>query len=672
MPEAEELLVDAARHATAALAAAWRRHRPPAPGNELELREAKPRVELLVHAVLGRPWPIRVAQGSAPVSILRRLLRRDTPPVGTAALPGNDGTAIYLPASLARPAVGTAAPDDYCLLALLQGIRCQRGSAALLRQAGTPLLADLYGLAEGAAADRQLRSLLPGWKAALDGLYARTARELGRLPPAGGLAAEVKALYAAFLRGAAGSLPLAAAPEAALAWAADHAESLRRRHPRETYRPWLADPVLGRLFPPEAGPGPSAAGPPPPEACPRREGRQAPLARRPRVRPGAEDEDDAVPGIWMIQTSEPLPHAEDPLGLSRPEDREGDGDAQGAADSLAEMEEARLIHGPGRVREVLYSDDPPPRREEDGKAVSPVPADFRYPEWDYRAGLYLDDAVRLRTGPCPEGAAEWAAGVLERHAGMLREMRRRLGAIRPARELLKRQSEGEEIDCDAVVAERSARRAGVALTGAFYQTRRPAPRRLGLLILLDASGSTDAWIGGDTRVIDVEKEAALVAAAALEAIRAEFAMLAFSGEGAAGVQMQEVKGFDDPWEASACRRLAGLQPDRYTRLGAALRHAGRLLAHRRVDHRLLLLLSDGRPNDCDCYASRYGIEDSRQALTEAQRQHIAPYCLTVDRAGSAYLPRLFGVGRYTIVGHPRQLPLAFMAWLRQAARRSRR
>lgn len=90
-----------------------------------------------------------------------------------------------------------------------------------------------------------------------------------------------------------------------------------------------------------------------------------------------------------------------------------------------------------------------------------------------------------------------------------------------------------------------------------------------------------------------------------------------------------------------------------------------------MDHRLLLLFSDGRPNDCDRYSSRYGVEDARQAVIEARLQHISPYCFTVDREGGNYLPAIFGLGRYAIVQHPRQLSLAFIDWLRQAARHCR-
>ncbi|HLO62564.1 MAG TPA: VWA domain-containing protein, partial [Azonexus sp.] len=323
-----------------------------------------------------------------------------------------------------------------------------------------------------------------------------------------------------------------------------------------------------------------------------------------------------------------------------------------------------------RSKETFASTDPPPRLEALGSGAD-VAGGIVYPEWDFESGRYQANAVRVRLASALEGSGAWVEQTLARHAGVLREIKRRLGAIRPDRQVLKGRLEGEEVDWDALVAERGERRAGGTPAGACYQSRSPAPRRIGLLLLVDASASTDAWVAGKVRVIDVEKEAALIAASALDAAKMEFAVLAFSGEGPRGVQLWEIKGFDEAWDRTRQRRVAGLEPDRYTRLGAALRHAAQVLARRATEHRLLLLFSDGWPNDYDRYTSRYGIEDARQSVIEARRRHIAPYCFTVDREGGGYLPTIFGAGRYTIVQQPQQLPMAFIAWLRHVARQCR-
>lgn len=82
-------------------------------------------------------------------------------------------------------------------------------------------------------------------------------------------------------------------------------------------------------------------------------------------------------------------------------------------------------------------------------------------------------------------------------------------------------------------------------------------------------------------------------------------------------------------------------------------------------HRLLLLLSDGKPNDVDEYDGRYGVEDMRQAVTEARLQGVAPFCLTIDRYAANYLPLVFGPHHYALLPRPELLPLILLDWLRK-------
>ncbi|AAZ96778.1 nitric oxide reductase activase protein [Thiobacillus denitrificans ATCC 25259] len=670
MPEAEELIIDAARHAGTAVHGFWRRRHAPPPTPTVFLRDVRTRLEMLIDAVLGCELPVRAAQAAAPMPLLRRLFTRGGRKTAAAGpLPATDGTAVFLPPSLpVSPPASAAFTDDYCLLALLQALHHLRGSAGEIARLESDLARDLYLIAEAAAVDHRLRRLMPGWSQALDALYVRMDRALAQRRLRDALEADVAARYRNFLRGRAGAETLHANPAAALDWANAQARALRLRVPARRYVAWLGDLVVGRLLPPEGAPRARvrASSKAAAAADARAGARTASLVRRPRVRDG-RDEDDAKPGVSMVQTSEPHPHAEDPFGLNRPEDQEPEDDLGGAAESLAEMEEARLVHSPGAAREAFEASDPPPRLESAADTALP-PCAFSYPEWDCRTSRYRENAVALFSHPAKPGGAKWVADALQRNAGLLAQIRRRLGAIRPDRTILRGQTAGDEIDLDAVVAARGERRAGATGDARFYRSRRPAPRTLALVLLVDASASTDAWVTRKDRVIDIEKEAALLAAAGLETLRTRFAVLAFSGEGPAGVQIREIKRFDETWDASAQRRLAGLEPDRYTRLGAALRHANALLAACAADHRLLLLLSDGRPNDCDRYASRYGIEDARQALTEARLKRISPYCFTVDRAGGSYLPTIFGSEGYTVVQHPQQLPVAFINWLRRAAR----
>jgi nitric oxide reductase NorD protein len=165
----------------------------------------------------------------------------------------------------------------------------------------------------------------------------------------------------------------------------------------------------------------------------------------------------------------------------------------------------------------------------------------------------------------------------------------------------------------------------------------------------------------------VEREALLLVCIALEAMGERYTVQAFSGEGPGSVTVRSLKAFDERHGETTSRRIAALEPERYTRVGAALRHTTAMLMREPARHRLLLLLSDGKPNDMDHYEGRYGVEDMRQAVLEARLQGIFPFCLTVDRAAANYLPGVFGASQYALLPRPELLPSALLDWIRRLA-----
>jgi nitric oxide reductase NorD protein len=130
-----------------------------------------------------------------------------------------------------------------------------------------------------------------------------------------------------------------------------------------------------------------------------------------------------------------------------------------------------------------------------------------------------------------------------------------------------------------------------------------------------------------------------------------------------------VKAFAESFGSRIAERIAGLEPEKYTRAGAAIRHATSLLMREPARHRLLLLLSDGRPNDMDEYDGRYGIEDMRQSIIEARLQGIFPFCLTIDRQTASYLSAVFGEHQYAVLHRPELLTTALLGWLRRLVQR---
>jgi nitric oxide reductase NorD protein len=105
-------------------------------------------------------------------------------------------------------------------------------------------------------------------------------------------------------------------------------------------------------------------------------------------------------------------------------------------------------------------------------------------------------------------------------------------------------------------------------------------------------------------------------------------------------------------------RIAALKPGYYTRMGAALRHATAKLAERPNRKHLLLVLTDGKPNDVDHYEGRFALEDTRRAVTEARRRGIHVFGVTVDQDAKTYVPAVFGHHGYAVVPDIRRLPAA--------------
>jgi nitric oxide reductase NorD protein len=254
---------------------------------------------------------------------------------------------------------------------------------------------------------------------------------------------------------------------------------------------------------------------------------------------------------------------------------------------------------------------------------------------------------------------------MARHAALVRRVRRRFDGLRPRRRRVGRQDDGPDLDLSAYVAAFADWRAGHAGDDRFYTAARPARRDLALTLLVDISASTDSWISGGLRIVDVEKESLIVLLEALDALGDRHAALAFSGEGAGRVRVLTIKDFAEPVGMDVRRRVAALDPDGYTRTGAAIRHASALLARQPARHRLLLMLTDGKPNDVDHYPGRYGIQDTRQAVAEARMQGLVAFCLTVDREAPAYMPSIFGRRGYALLRRQELLPAVLVEVVRR-------
>jgi nitric oxide reductase NorD protein len=657
MAEAEGLLIEGARRAAVAARELWWRGRAPGARREVPLARVKRRLELVVTALAGETYPIVPSDPPPPPTWLARALGRAPRHLAAGGAAATDGATIWLPRALPAEEGEAAAVETYRLLAVQQAARVVRGTAS--RRGRDRLEHDLYLLAEGVAVDRALARDLGGLVADLRAaraaaLEARPALErLGALERA--VEDFVRAALAADPFEPPAAVPAGATPGDSLRWARATAARLRaapaarlraapaarlRSAASTRYRGVAPVPLWGETLAPPDDPRIDSRYVD--DETPLEPVRAATLPRRPRVRQAADGEDDDRPGTWMIRPDEPLESVEDPMGMQRPADRDEQADAAELADSLSELPEARVVQTPGTPREVLDSDAAPAARAPARTGRDVTDAGIAYPEWDFRLAAYRERAAIVRPGVVPAGPAAWVDGVMARHAALVRRVRRRFDGLRPRRTPMGRQADGPDLDLSAYVAAFADWRSSQPGDDRFYAAARPARRDLAIALLVDVSASTDGWVSGPQRIIDVEKESLIVLLEALDALGDRHAALAFSGEGPGHVRVLTIKGFDEPAGPAVRRRVAALEPDRYTRVGAAIRHTSALLAHQPARHHLLLVLSDGKPNDVDGYEGRYGIADTRQAVAEARVQGLVPFCLTVDREAPAYMPSIFG------------------------------
>jgi nitric oxide reductase NorD protein len=246
--------------------------------------------------------------------------------------------------------------------------------------------------------------------------------------------------------------------------------------------------------------------------------------------------------------------------------------------------------------------------------------------------------------------------VLREQRRAIDHVRRELARLETAMRWRTRQPDGPEVDIDAVVEREASIRAGHEGPDRLYVSRRRRGHDLAVLVLLDASMSTDGWVR-DRRVLDTERDAAVVLSLALEGWVDELGLAAFMSYSHDDCRFLALKGFTETAN-SGFARLATLEPGGYTRVGPALRHGTELLGRCAARRRLLLLLTDGKPTDTDRYEGRHGERDVRQAIREARRSGVDVFAFAVDPRARKQLPAMFGDKNFAGLESPAKLASA--------------
>ncbi|MBU3948174.1 MAG: VWA domain-containing protein [Proteobacteria bacterium] len=282
---------------------------------------------------------------------------------------------------------------------------------------------------------------------------------------------------------------------------------------------------------------------------------------------------------------------------------------------------------------------------------------FRYREWDANLCDYLNDHVRVLERKIEGIKSDFYINVLNDNMGTVKRIRKEFESFRPDEiKTLKRWIDGEEFDICALPEYVIDKKAGLTPTDRIYIKRIKQQRDIAALLLVDLSRSTSTLVAEAGKTVhEIIKEAVVLFCEALNTAQDTFAIAGFSGTGRLGVDYYNIKAFSENMDENVINRINAIYPQRRTRMGAAIRHAVYRLENTVSKTRLLLIISDGFPNDTD-YKQNYAIEDTRRAVFEAESKKICVRAITIDAASDLRLDDLYGPYNHNIISDVRDLP----------------
>jgi nitric oxide reductase NorD protein len=570
----------------------------------VELVTVRRRLELLLKALHGRDFTIVADRSAGPRWWERFFADVRSPARSPEPVVAVDGGHVVLPVQL-RASAGQSTPGErFRLLALAAAERISRGSLVTHAQASSLLERELFWAREGALIDAAIVERVPALKPALERARRRLLTARPKLASLTARERELERLIRDVLRSDPSHMPpeLAggATPQDSLSWARARAEAMSA----------LSDGFGGTAPVGHWGIAP----------------------RDPAAHP---DPNPMIVGMTLgsIETRASLDEGE---GNEQRTDADGQSPSEPGVDE-GDREAATAGIGDAYDRNRRY-----PRRRGNP---------HRYPEWNADRHRYVPDAVTVWTEAAP--SADPDVETVTGSAVISRRLRSQFEQLRVQRQTSRRQFSGDALDLAALTDALVDRRMGRSPDERLYERTQANRRALAIGVLVDISGSTNNQVEDGARIIDLERQALLMAHDALEAVGDPYAMFAFAGLGAHDVHVLTVKGFDERGSVARAR-IHALQPDQNTRLGAAIRHVARVLLSQPASSQLLLVITDGRPSDMD-YHEDYAVADTRRAILDARNQGTTVFGLAIDFEDHEYLARIFGTAGYVYVRDPHAL-----------------
>jgi nitric oxide reductase NorD protein len=273
-----------------------------------------------------------------------------------------------------------------------------------------------------------------------------------------------------------------------------------------------------------------------------------------------------------------------------------------------------------------------------------------YNEWDYRRVGYRKDWCCLTEKSIHPVKSGFVQKTLEKYHPQLNKLRRQFEMLRTHNRFIKRRRHGDDIDLDALIEALGDSHAGLTPSDRLFVQLLRDERDIAAMFLVDMSNSTEGWVGVAV------KEALVLLAEALEVVGDRYGIYGFSGMRRSKSELFHIKHLHEPYSPEVQGRIAAIGPKEYTRMGPPIRHLTKKLLETQSNVRLLLVISDGKPEDYDDYKGQYAIEDTRKALLEARGNGVHSFCITIDKSAHDYLAHMFGRGNYIFVNEVLSLP----------------
>lgn len=303
-----------------------------------------------------------------------------------------------------------------------------------------------------------------------------------------------------------------------------------------------------------------------------------------------------------------------------------------------------------------YEDNGVSYNEMEGK--EPVSEPFHYAEWDYQIQLERPAWATVLERRAKAGDLQVIDDIAAQHKRLISRMKFLLDAMQPQGVTrIRKLEDGDDIDINAAIASVIDMRMGMQPDPRIMMRSVRKVRDISVMVLLDLSESTNDKVAGqDFSVLDLTRQATVLLADAISKVGDPFAIHGFSSDGRHDVQYLKFKDFDQAYDDLPKARLAGMQGQLSTRMGAAMRHAGHYLRQQKSSKKLMLVITDGEPADVDVRDPQYLRYDAKKAVEELSRSGIITYCMSLDPRADQYVSRIFGARNYMVVDHVERLP----------------